>query len=402
MRFGVSGRPRTGAGEASDTVRPTSGRGRSVARERMRIALVSHTALYWTELYARYLVTRGHQVRVVSFSREPLEGLDVAYVGTGTPARRKALSYLARVPRTRSLLRDFDPDVVLASYLSSNGLVAALCRPRALVVSGHGTDVFGETDTPRRRGWVLRFVCGRADAIHVVSSGLADALAAHGVPRSRVECFPIGVDVSSFAPAPDRSSVPDVDVVCSRRQEPVYDNSTVVAALALVRRQRPALRAVLLGGGPLLDERRAQVRACGLDDAVVLAGAVEASKVRETLQRAKVYVSASRRDGASSSLLEAMAAGPFPVVSDIGANRDWIVDGTTGLLFEPGDPVDLARAILRALEDGRLRESARAANLARVERDASLGTNMRRMEMLLERAASRSGLQRHGLADRPI
>jgi L-malate glycosyltransferase len=354
----------------------------------MRIALISHTALYWTELYARYLVTRGHEVRIVSLSREPLEGLDVAYVGTGTPARRKALSYLGRVPRTRSLLRAFDPDVVLASYLSSNGLVAALCRPRALVVSGHGTDVYGETETAHGRGWLLRFVCGRADAIHVVSSGLAEALAAHGVPRSRIECFPIGIDVSAFAPASEGSSVRALDVVCSRRQEPVYDNTTVVAALALVRRNRPDLRAVFLGGGPLLEERRAQVRACGLDDAVVLTGAVDSSKVRETLQHAKVYVSASHRDGASSSLLEAMAAGPFPVVSDIGANRDWIVDGTTGLLFRPGDPVDLARTLLRALEDGRLRESARAANLARVERDGSLGTNMRRMEMLLERAAT--------------
>jgi glycosyltransferase involved in cell wall biosynthesis len=354
----------------------------------MRIALISHTALYWTELYARYLVTRGHEVRVVSFGREPLEGLDVVHVGRGTPARRKALSYLGRVPRTRRLLRRFKPDVVLASYLSSNGLVAALCRPRALVVSGHGTDVYGETEASHGRGLLLRFVCSRADAIHVVSSGLAEALAAHGVPRARIECFPIGVDVSAFAPASEGSSLRAVDIVCTRRHEPVYDTAAVLAALALVRRRRPDLHAVLLGGGPLLEERRAQARASGLDDAVVLPGTVDSSKVRETLQRAKVYVSASHRDGASSSLLEAMAAGSFPVVSDIGANRDWIVDGTTGLLFRPGDPVHLARALLRALEDGRLRESARAANLARVERDGSLVTNMRRMEMLLERAAT--------------
>src|SRR4051794_26957520 len=109
----------------------------------VRIALISHTGLYWTRLYAEYLGRRGHEVRVISMSREPLEGVTVEYAGSGTPSRAKALAYLARVPRVRSLLRAFDPDVVLATYVSSNGLVAALAGGRPLVVSAHGSDVLG-------------------------------------------------------------------------------------------------------------------------------------------------------------------------------------------------------------------------------------------------------------------
>ena len=100
----------------------------------MRIALISHTHFYWTGLYARYFLAQGHDVRVISFSQEPLEGVPVDYIGSGTPSRRKALHYFAGVPALRSRLRAFAPDVAFATYLSSNGLLTALCHSGPLVV----------------------------------------------------------------------------------------------------------------------------------------------------------------------------------------------------------------------------------------------------------------------------
>jgi glycosyltransferase involved in cell wall biosynthesis len=63
------------------------------------------------------------------------------------------------------------------------------------------------------------------------------------------------------------------------------------------------------------------------------------------LRAADVYVSASSSDGTSSSLLEAMASGLYPVVSDITANRPWVEHGKNGLLFAVGDAASLAEAL---------------------------------------------------------
>jgi glycosyltransferase involved in cell wall biosynthesis len=175
-------------------------------------------------------------------------------------------------------------------------------------------------------------------------------------------------------------------VVCTRHQESVYANETIVEALALLRADALDVRATLLGGGALLEERRAQIRELGLEDVVDLPGHQPPELVRRALQTASVYVSASTSDGASSSLLEAMACGLFPVVSAIPANLAWIEDGATGLLFEPGDTRGLAEALRRAALDADLRASAALRNRALVLREGNLTRNLSRMEALLERA----------------
>lgn len=359
----------------------------------MRIALISHSSLYWTKLYAASLLEHGHDVRVLSFSSEPLEGVDVVNIGSGTPRRLKPLAYLARVPRLRSLLRSFDPDVVLATYISSNGLAAALCRPRGLVISAHGTDVFGTPGGAWLHRRMMRLVCRRADVVHTVSQPLADTLIGYGVPAERIRSFPIGIDLSRFALPSERvAEGRSPTIVCTRRQEPVYGNETLVAALALLRDEGLEIEAHLLGGGPLLDIRREQVARLGLGRRVSLPGQVSLEEVQQALAGSDIYVSASSSDGTSSSLLEAMACGLFPVVSAIPANEAWIEHGDTGLFFDVGDVRGLAEALRRAVLDEGLRHRARDRNRARVAEDGDIAVNMRRMDRLLvEVATARRG-----------
>lgn len=338
-------------------------------------------------MYAQYFLEQGHDVRVLSFSSEPLDGVAVDHIGSGTPTRRKALHYLAGVPYVRSRLRSFAPDVVFATYLSSNGLLAALCHSGPLLVSAHGSDVLETPGNAGAHARLIRFVCRRAEVVHAVSQHLVDALVRLGVHTDPIHCFPIGVDTEWFAPDPRERPVGEPPrIVSTRHQESVYANETIVEALALLRSNGVDVRASLLGGGSLLEERRAQVRQLGLEDCTVLPGPQELVEIKRALQSSDVYVSASRSDGASSSLLEAMACGVFPVVSAIPANRAWVEHGVTGLLFEPGDARGLAAAIHRAVQDGNLRSAAQARNRALVQREGNLAHNLARMEILLERA----------------
>jgi glycosyltransferase involved in cell wall biosynthesis len=91
-------------------------------------------------------------------------------------------------------------------------------------------------------------------------------------------------------------------------------------------------------------------------------------------------VSTSRSDSTSISLLEAMAAGATPVVSDIPGNREWISEGEGGRFFPVGDARALARVLIEVLGDEAFRRSARATNRSRVERDGDWDANVRRIE----------------------
>ncbi|WP_149724420.1 glycosyltransferase, partial [Campylobacter concisus] len=55
------------------------------------------------------------------------------------------------------------------------------------------------------------------------------------------------------------------------------------------------------------------------------------------MDRTKIYISNTKSDGTSLSLMEAMACGAIPVVSNILSNRSWILDGVNGFLFNDGN-----------------------------------------------------------------
>jgi glycosyltransferase involved in cell wall biosynthesis len=357
----------------------------------VRIALLSHTNAPWTPVWAERLAARGHALRVLSFHPDPLDGVDVRFVGSGEFHKyRGKTRYLTRVPVVRRELLRFAPDVVHAPYVTSNGLVGALAWPGPLVVSAVGGDVLKHSD---HRLWraplqplVVRFVCARARAVHVVSKNLERALLAAGVAAERLVRFPVGVDRQRFRPVDAAARPAPRTLVCTRNHAPVYGIPDLLAALA---RLPGDWRCTLAGGGHLLGEHRRRAEQLGLGERAAFTGPLAHDRIPDLLRGAAVYVSPAHSDGASASLLEAMACGLLPVVARIDANEDWVEDGRNGLLFTPGDAADLARALERAFADAALRERAVRENPARVAEEADLDRNVARLEAVLEAARGR-------------
>jgi len=337
----------------------------------MRIAMVAHSNAPWTAPYANHFISEGHDLKLISFHPDRLPGVDCEFVGHDPyRADRDKHLFFTRVPQLRSILRGFQPDVVLACYIISNGLTAALAWDGPLVVSARGAGVLRQTRTGEPgpptalKARLLRYICRRATRIHAVSDEIAERLAAIGIPPERIDRFPLGIDLERFAPVNLRLRGDDpIHIICTRRHEPIYRNEVIVEALALLRDQGHAFRGTFVGGGPLIDRCRDRIRALNLQDNVRCVGPVSPERMPDWLQSADVYVSASASDGTSSSLLEAMACGLFPIISGIRANRDWIDDGRTGLFFDVDRPEQLARGLTWVLSNPDM--PARAARINR-------------------------------------
>ena len=351
----------------------------------MRIVLLSHADAPWTEHYSRFLLGRGHEVHLVTFHPKPVEGVVYHYVGAsiGDGSLPKWI-YLWRVPRVWRLLRRIKPDVVLATYYRSNGLVGALTKCAPLVVSTRGVDhdfslPFGLGPT------VSRWIAARADALHASSPELVEKLVELGVPGERFEVIPVGTDADVFVPRKGPRPAGPVRIVCTRKHEPVYDIETVVRALDLLHRSGVAFRARFVGGGSGLAATIAATKARGLEGLVEFSGNVEHAEIPRHLEWADVYVSAARADGAPSSLFEAMSCGLVPVVTDVRANRDWIEDGVNGFLFAVGDASECARKIERVARDPEGLASMLVRNRQMVKEKLDRGANLERLEALLQR-----------------
>jgi len=78
--------------------------------------------------------------------------------------------------------------------------------------------------------------------------------------------------------------------------------------------------------------------------------------------RARVSIGLSIGDAASTSMLEAMVMGSFPIQSNTSCADEWIVNGKSGFIVPPEDPEPIAAAIRRAVEDDALVNSAAELN----------------------------------------
>lgn len=78
--------------------------------------------------------------------------------------------------------------------------------------------------------------------------------------------------------------------------------------------------------------------------------------------KARIYIGLSISDGISTSLLEAMVMGAFPIQSCTACADEWIQDGKSGIIVPPEEPDEIANAIRRALTDDALVDRAAEIN----------------------------------------
>jgi glycosyltransferase involved in cell wall biosynthesis len=127
------------------------------------------------------------------------------------------------------------------------------------------------------------------------------------------------------------------------------------------------------GTEPLGREVRARIAADpALAGRVTLIGRVPHARVEALCRAADVFVQGSRKEASSYALMESMACGVTPLVSDIPAFRHLTRDAAVGALFPRGDAAALAARIVDfAGRDRRaMREAARAHFEAHLSLDA--------------------------------
>lgn len=337
----------------------------------------------------------------------------VPKLGKATDGLALAASILPAVLRLR---REQDFDVIDAHFGYPEGFAAAvlgraLGRPVAITLRGTEPEHARE----RGRGRALAYAVRRASAVIAVSTRLRDLAISLGARPVRVSVVPNGVNGALFkhvepAEARRRLGLTErgapflppgarlavaVGHLCPRK-----GFERLVEAVGRLSARGVDLRLAIVGGPGLEGDSRASIaaaiRAHALESKVFLAGAAAPERVALWHAAADVSVLASVHEGCPNVVLEALASGAPVVASDVGNVRDLIASAGDGIVVPPGDVIELARAIRRAVEQpwDRRAIAGRAAlrtwqNVAAETLDA---LEAARARWLSERPDDRSGL----------
>lgn len=214
------------------------------------------------------------------------------------------------------------------------------------------------------------------------------------VASERIKLCYNGVDTSKFYPDTARRPKSSADApfvigaVCVLRPEKAID--LLQEAFARVRHLKPEMRLVIVGSGPELSNFQANSRRLGLQDDCEFLPATRS--VPQFLRSIDTYVSCSRSEAFSNTILEAMACGCGVVGSRVGGTPELIGNDERGLLFRPGDAADLAAKLTTLIENESLRRElgTRAAEFAK--RKLSIEIAAERMAEIYELMLSRKAV----------
>lgn len=358
----------------------------------MRICFISLGTFAHVGTYLDYFHKAGHEVHFVALTPSPPRCVATYDVGLGGAyaAAGGKWKYPFSMLRARRLVRRLKPDLVHTHYATSGGLTGLVCGFHPTVVTAHGTDLAGGMQSPIWRT-LLKAVFEQAACVNTVSPDLTRMALSLGISRSKVAELTPGIDTARFHSAERTAlfSSRAVRLVCTRRFEAEYEHRTIVDALAILRARGVDFQMTFAGDGSLRGGLAALVKRLGLDDAVTFLGEVGADGMPAVLRAHDVYLSASSEDGTSLSLLEAMCAGLFPIVSRIRANEAWLEHGVGGYLHAVRDPEDLAARVSELMRRPALAASAAALNRGLVAESGDRAKNMKRLEEIYEKLLAR-------------
>ena len=405
----------------------------------LRIAVLGDFDGPHTRAWLRVFVERGHDVHAISYyppsaelpgvtlhvlsKRPPLPTQDLLSAPHdplspgGERGRRPSLTATLRsaIPTSllryvhawryrraglRSLLDEIHPDVFHAHYAVEHGFYGAVGY-HPYVVSAWGSDLLVDSYRGLNRRIARRALLA-ADLVTGNDASLVKRAIELGVPPERAAVVHLGIERLFLETGVHSVNLQTGDatpptLISYRALEPLYNVDVVLRAFRRVHEQVPAAQLVIAANGSASGSLASLAGELKPGTSVQFVGRKEQDWLARNLATSQLYVSVPSSDSFALSNLEAMAAGAFPIVSNLPSVDGWIEHGVNGLRVPPRDVAALAAAIVQALDDPHLRRRAAIHNRQLVEARGLREPNMLLMERHYYRLAGHPVEERGGI-----
>ncbi|MGI9234256.1 MAG: glycosyltransferase family 4 protein [Woeseiaceae bacterium] len=321
------------------------------------------------------VASTGAQVTVIQASMVPRQvqrsGVTFHFI-----APERAGARLTSSAAFQSLLRDLAPDVI---HVHGLAFPREVCELRDLVPNVPTLLQDHADRVPyfwRRSGW--RRGAAAAAGVSFCSRAQAGPFQRAGLLAPEMPIFEIPEATSLFTPGDKKEARSATGmhgspaVLWVAHLDANKDPLTVLNAVSVAARSLPELQLwCCYISAPLLSAVQSRIkRDARLRDRVHLLGCVPHEQIEELMRAADCFVLASHREGGNFSLIEALATGLTPIVTDIPSSRALTGDGTVGTLWPCGN----WRALARELQTTAVEQRADTRSHVRAYYEAQLSS----------------------------
>jgi len=269
----------------------------------------------------------------------------------------------------RRLLRENDYDLAHAFFGFPTGW---LCYRRShklpYIISLRGSDVPGEHARLKLDykilGPAFRAIWKKASALVANSEGLKNR-ALKFMPSAEIDVIPNGVELERFNPAQTTSESQTIRLLTVGRLSVTKRMDILINAVDILKNKGCKILLKIVGGGQTQQKLKQIVNEKKLDNIIEIAGRIDAEDMPRVYRQNNIFISASKLEGMSNAMLEAMASG-LPIIAARCEGTEELI-AENGLVIENANAEEIAKAIKKLIDDRQLRNQMSIAARQRAQ-----------------------------------
>jgi glycosyltransferase involved in cell wall biosynthesis len=267
---------------------------------------------------------------------------------------------LGALPRLLQLKKQFS--IIDAHFAYPDGYAATLLGKWLnipVTITLRGTEV--PLAKIKRRKVKILTALNSATQVFSVSDSLKQFVVSLGANGDKIQVIGNGIDVIKFRPITKSTARAELSISESTKVlvsvGALVDRKgyhRVIELLPALVNQYPDLIYLIVGGdspeGNIRIKLEQQVKVLNLDKHVRFLGAYASDQLKTPMSAADLFVLATANEGWANVFLEAMACGLPVITTDVGGNKEVIVNSELGAVVPFGNPRDLLTAISNGLD----------------------------------------------------
>lgn len=288
------------------------------------------------------LVSEAFDDTLILSNADVFEGLPVKLASFSL---RNPIKYRQQIRHIRNIIQHYQPSIVhihQANAIAWFTMKALEKSDIPVVLTAWGDDVLINPYKNRFFAYMAKYNLSRANVCTSDSLFMA-AQMQKLIPESSKEIVVcnFGVDI------PEKASSRQKVIFSNRLHKPMYRIKEIIRAFARFKQSAEGSdwQLWIAGQGSETDHLKALAKQLNLENATRFMGWLTYEENQRCYAQASLFVSIPVTDATSVSLLEALSHGCIPVVSNLPANMEWVIDGINGLIVQNVNDLDFNAAL---------------------------------------------------------